>query len=69
MRPNLLYVGGMHLHLSERDPALHPADDDPAIIIPAGGDESTRGGIPQSASSPGTTREYAGAFQQACASG
>ncbi|MFQ5399518.1 MAG: aminopeptidase P family N-terminal domain-containing protein, partial [Anaerolineae bacterium] len=34
--PNMVYVSGIHSHLSERPILLFlPADDDPAIIIPS----------------------------------
>ena len=68
--PNLLYVSGMHLHLSERPILLFiPADDDPAIIIPTLEAMKARAaGIPEERIFAwNDTEGYAGAFQQACA--
>lgn len=68
--PNLLYVSGMHLHLSERPILLFiPADDDPAIIIPTlEAMKAEAAGIPADRIFAWNDAEgYAGAFQQACA--
>jgi Xaa-Pro dipeptidase len=68
--PNMVYVSGIHSHVSERPILLFiPADDDPAIIIPtleAGKAEAA--GIPAQRIFAWDDNEgYAGAFQQACA--
>lgn len=68
--PNLLYVSGMHVHLSERPILLFiPADDDPAIIIPTlEAMKAEAAGIPAERIFAWNDAEgYAGAFQQACA--
>ncbi|MCI0399248.1 MAG: Xaa-Pro peptidase family protein [Chloroflexi bacterium] len=68
--PNMLYLSGIHAHLSERPLVLFlPADDDPAVIIPlleAGKAEAA--GIAQDRIFAWSDQEgYTGAFQQACA--
>jgi Xaa-Pro dipeptidase len=68
--PNLLYVSGIHTHLSERPIVLFiPADDDPAIILPSLEAMKARdAGIPDDRIFEWNDAEgYAGAFQQACA--
>jgi len=68
--PNLLYVSGMHVHLSERPILLFiPADDDPAVIIPTlEAMKAEAAGIPAERIFAWNDSEgYAGAFQQACA--
>lgn len=68
--PNLLYVSGIHAHLSERPIVLFlPADDDPAIIIPSLEAMKARAaGIPTDRIFEWNDAEgYHGAFQQACA--
>ncbi len=68
--PNLLYVSGMHVHLSERPIVLFiPADDEPAIIIPTlEAMKAAAAGIPEERIFAWNDAEgYAGAFQQACA--
>lgn len=68
--PNLLYVSGMHVHLSERPILLFvPADDEPAIIIPTlEAMKAQAAGIPEDRIFAWSDAEgYAGAFQQACA--
>jgi Xaa-Pro dipeptidase len=68
--PNMLYLTGIHGHLSER-PMLFffPADDDPAIIVPRLEEDKAHGaGIAQERIFSWTDEEgYTGAFQQACA--
>ncbi|MFW5941051.1 MAG: M24 family metallopeptidase [Chloroflexota bacterium] len=68
--PNMIYVSGIHAHLSERPIVLFlPADDEPAIIIPrleaskaeAAGLDADR------IFAWGDEEGYTGAFQQACA--
>lgn len=68
--PNLLYISGIHAHVSERPLLLFiPADDDPAIIIPgleAG--KARAAGIPDSRIFAWSDDEgYTRAFQQASA--
>lgn len=68
--PNLLYVSGIHAHLSERPIVLIlPADDDPAIIIPSlEAMKAREAGIPEDRIFDWNDAEgYHGAFQQACA--
>ena len=68
--PNMLYVSGIHAHLSERPIVLFlPADDDPAIIIPSLEAMKARAaGIPpERIFEWNDTEGYHGAFQQACA--
>ena len=68
--PNLLYVSGIHAHLSERPIVLIlPADDDPAIIIPSlEAMKAREAGIPDDRIFDWNDAEgYHGAFQQACA--
>ncbi len=68
--PNMVYISGIHSHLSERPIVLFiPADDDPAVVIP--GLEAMKAeaaGIPPERIFAWTDDEgYTGAFQQACA--
>ncbi len=68
--PNLLYVSGIHAHLSERPLVLIiPADDDPAIIIPTlEAMKAEAAGIPADRIFAWNDAEgYHGAFQRACA--
>lgn len=68
--PNMLYVSGIHVHLSERPIILFlPADDDPAIVIPTlEAMKAEAAGIPQERIFGWTDEEgYTAAFQQACA--
>ncbi|MCA9938533.1 MAG: aminopeptidase P family protein [Anaerolineales bacterium] len=68
--PNMVYVSGIHSHLSERPIVLFlPADDDPAIIIPNLEAMKARdAGIPDHRIFGWSDEEgYTGAFQQACA--
>lgn len=68
--PNLLYVSGIHAHLSERPIVLIlPADDDPAIIIPSlEAMKAREASIPDDRIFDWNDAEgYHGAFQQACA--
>ena len=68
--PNMVYVSGIHAHLSERPIVLFlPADDDPAIIIPSLEAMKARAaGIPEERIFDWDDAEgYHGAFQQACA--
>lgn len=67
---NLLYLTGIHAHLSERPLLLFlPADDDPAIIIPIlEAAKAEAAGIPSGRIFAwGDDEGYTGAFQQACA--
>jgi Xaa-Pro dipeptidase len=68
--PNMVYLSGIHAHLSER-PILFfiPADDDPAIIIPLlEAAKARQAGIPEDRIFAWSDDEgYKGAFQQACA--
>jgi Xaa-Pro dipeptidase len=67
--PNLTYISGMNVHLSERPIVLFlPADDDPAIIIPTlEAMKAREAGIPDTRIFDWNDAEgYAGAFQQAC---
>ena len=68
--PNMVYISGIHSHLSERPIVLFvPDDDDPAIIIP--GLEAMKAeaaGIrPDRIFAWSDEDGYTGAFQQACA--
>ena len=68
--PNLFYVSGIHVHMSERPIVLFiPADDDPAIIIPTlEAMKAREAGIPTERIFDWNDAEgYHGAFQQACA--
>lgn len=68
--PNMLYVSGIHMHLSERPAILFiPADDDPAIVIPTlEAMKAQQAGIANERIFAWTDAEgYAGAMQQACA--
>lgn len=68
--PNMLYLSGIHAHLSERPIVLFfPADDEPAIIIPTlEAVKARQAGIPsQHIFAWSDEQGYTGAFQQACA--
>ncbi len=68
--PNMVYLSGIHCHVSERPIVLfHPADDEPAIIIPVLEAMKARAaGIPEDRIFAWTDDEgYTGAFQKACA--
>ncbi len=68
--PNMVYISGIHAHLSERPIVLFlPADDDPAIIIPTlEAVKARQAGIPDEHIFAWTDDEgYTTAFQQACA--
>jgi Xaa-Pro dipeptidase len=68
--PNMVYLSGIHTHVSERPILLFlPADDDPAIIIPSLEAMKARdAGIPEERIFDWTDDEgYTGAFQKACA--
>jgi Xaa-Pro dipeptidase len=68
--PNMLYISGIHAHISERPILLFiPADDDPAIIIPSLEAAKARAvGIPDSRIFAWSDDEgYTRAFQQASA--
>jgi Xaa-Pro dipeptidase len=68
--PNMLYLSGIHVHVSERPILLFiPADDDPAIIIPALEAQKARnvGLIEDRIFQWYDDQGYTGAFQQACA--
>lgn len=68
--PNMLYLSGMHTHVSERPILLFiPVDDDPAVIIPKLEAMKARAaGIPEDRIFAWTDDEgYTGAFQQLCA--
>lgn len=68
--PNMLYVSGIHAHLSERPIVLFiPADDDPAIVIPTlEAMKAEAAGIPGERIFGWSDEEgYTAAFQQACA--
>ncbi|MEZ4644024.1 MAG: Xaa-Pro peptidase family protein [Chloroflexota bacterium] len=68
--PNMVYVSGIHSHLSERPIVLFiPADDEPAIVIPTLEAMKARAvGIPTDRIFAWSDDEgYTGAFQQACA--
>lgn len=68
--PNMLYISGIHCHVSERPILLFiPADDEPALIIP--NLEAVKGrqaGIPEERIFGWTDEEgFMDAFQHACA--
>lgn len=68
--PNMLYLSGIHAHLSERPIVLFiPADDDPAIVIPTLEASKARSArIPEHRIFAWADQEgYTGAFQRACA--
>lgn len=68
--PNMVYVSGIHSHLSERPILLFlPADDDPAIIIPTlEAPKAEAAGVPAGRIFAWSDAEgYTGAFQRACA--
>lgn len=68
--PNMLYISGIHSHLSERPIVLFiPADDYPAIIIPSlEAMKARQVGIPEDRIFAWTDEEgYTDAFQHACA--
>lgn len=68
--PNMLYLSGMHTHVSERPILLFiPADDEPAVIIPRlEAMKARQAGIPESRIFDWSDDEgYMNAFQQACA--
>jgi Xaa-Pro dipeptidase len=68
--PNMLYLSGMHTHVSERPILLFlPADDEPAVIIPKlEAMKARQAGIPEHRIFAwGDDEGYMGAFQQACA--
>jgi len=68
--PNMLYLSGIHVHISERPILLFvPADDDPAIIIPTlEAQKARRAGLPDERIFHWNDDEgYTGAFQKACA--
>ena len=68
--PNMIYISGMHTHVSERPVLLFvPADDDPAIIIPTlEAMKAENAGIPyQRIFAWGDEEGYTEAFQSACA--
>jgi Xaa-Pro dipeptidase len=68
--PNMLYLSGIHVHVSERPILLFvPADDDPATIIPTLEAQKARnaGLVEDRIFSWNDDEGYTGAFQQACA--
>ena len=68
--PNMLYLSGIHVHLSERPIVLLiPAEGEPAIIIPTLEAEKARvAGIQENNIFAWSDDEgYSGAFQKACA--
>ena len=68
--PNMVYLSGIHAHVSERPIILFiPADDDPAIVIPTLEAAKARAaGINADRIFDWSDEEgYTGAFQQACA--
>jgi len=68
--PNMVYLSGIHSHLSERPIVLFfPTDDDPAIIIPnLEAIKAREAGIPEEHIFAWSDEEgYTSAFQQACA--
>ncbi|MCA9930496.1 MAG: aminopeptidase P family protein [Anaerolineales bacterium] len=68
--PNMLYISGMHTHVSERPILLFvPADDDPAVIIPTlEAMKASDAGIPDERIFAWDDADgYRGAFQRACA--
>ncbi len=67
--PNLLYVSGIHAHLSERPLVfLIPVVGEPAVIIPRleASKAAAAGVIPARVFAWGDGEGYMGAFQQAC---
>ena len=67
--PNLLYVSGMHTHLSERPIVmLIPAEGEPGIVIPTlEAPKAKSAGIPDHLIfNWGDDEGYMGAFQAAC---
>ncbi len=68
--PNMVYLSGIHSHVSERPIVLfYPADDDPAIIIPnLEAMKARAAGIPEARIFGWSDDDgYTGAFQKACA--
>lgn len=68
--PNMLYLSGIHAHVSERPILLFvPVDDDPAVIIPTLEAEKARvAGIVEDRIFAWSDEDgYTSAFQQACA--
>ena len=68
--PNMVYISGIHSHVSERPIVLFlPVDDAPAIVIPnLEAMKAADAGIPEDRIFAWTDEEgYRGAFQQACA--
>lgn len=68
--PNMLYIAGIHAHISERPMLLFlPVDDEPAMIIPRlEAMKAEKAGIPSDRIFAWSDEEgYTGAFQQACA--
>jgi Xaa-Pro dipeptidase len=68
--PNMVYLSGIHSHVSERPIVLFlPVDDDPAIVIPKlEAMKAREAGILDDRIFAWTDEEgYTGAFQQACA--
>jgi Xaa-Pro dipeptidase len=68
--PNLLYLSGIHVHVSERPILLFvPVDDDPAMIIPTlEAQKARQAGLTEERIFHWSDDEgYTGAFQQACA--
>lgn len=68
--PNMVYLSGIHSHVSERPIVLFfPADDDPAIVIPGLEAMKARAvGIPEARIFAWNDDDgYTTAFQQACA--
>ena len=68
--PNMLYLSGIHVHISERPILLFiPADDDPAIIIPTlEAQKARQAGLAEERIFHWNDDEgYTGAFQKACA--
>jgi Xaa-Pro dipeptidase len=68
--PNMLYLSGIHAHVSERPIVLFiPADDEPAIIIPTlEASKAQAAGVAEDRIFAWSDDEgYTGAFQHACA--
>ena len=68
--PNMVYLSGIHTHISERPIILFlPVDDDPAIIIPTLEAMKARdaGLLEERIFDWGDEDGYTGAFQRACA--
>ncbi|MGD2078383.1 MAG: Xaa-Pro peptidase family protein, partial [Chloroflexota bacterium] len=68
--PNMLYLSGIHVHVSERPILLFvPADDDPAIIIPSlEAQKARQAGLAEERIFHWNDDEgYTGSFQRACA--